>query len=121
MLSGRGGVHSIELVKLHLESLTSILESSPGRIATGFGKNLQILGFYRPQPSEGSTEVGQRGVNSIELVELYLESFVSTLESFPGRIATGFTRKRGFFTSFLRVFAFFSLLPVLFEKKGEVI
>ena len=65
--------------------------------------------------------MGHRDVHSIELVEIYLESFVSTLESFPGRIATGFSQKQGFFTSFLPVFTFFLLFPTFFEKGGEVI
>jgi hypothetical protein len=36
---------------------------------------------------------GQRGVHSIELTELYLESFNSMLERVPERIAKGFPEK----------------------------
>ena len=38
-------------------------------------------------------ESGQRGMHSIELVELYLESCDSMLERVPERIAKGFPEK----------------------------
>jgi hypothetical protein len=113
-------MHSIELVKLYLESCDSMLESVPERIATGFTEKLQVLGFQRPQRSHDSMDTGQRGVDSIELVELYLESCDSTLESVPERIAKGFSEKLGFLPVFLPVFTFFSVFPKSFEKKGEV-
>ena len=65
-------------------------------------------------------ETGQRGVDSIELVELYLESCHSTLESVPERIAKGFTQTLVFLPVFLPVFTIFSVFPKCFEKKGEV-
>ena len=43
------------------------------------------------------------------------------LESVHERIATGFSRKQGFFTTLLLVFALCSLLPVCFQETREVI
>jgi hypothetical protein len=65
-------------------------------------------------------ETGQRGVDSIELIVLYLESCNSTLESVPERIAKGFSQKLGFLPVFLLVFTIFSVFAKCFEKKGEV-
>ena len=93
MESGQRGMHSIELVELYLESCNSMLERVPERIAKGFTEKPQVLGLQWPQLFCYSAETGQRGVHSIELIELYLESCTSTLERVPERIAKGFSKK----------------------------
>ena len=98
------GIHSIELFKLYLESCFTLLERTPERIATGFSKTHQILGLCGWPVVEGSIEMSQRGVHSIELVEFYLESYFSTLESARGRIATSFPENNDVFAVFFTVF-----------------
>ena len=114
-----GWTFQVELVTLYLESCFTSLESIPERIATDFSKTHQVFGLCGRPVVEGSIEMSQWGVHSIELDELYLESCFSALESVSGRIATGFPENDEVFAVFFRVFkVFWYFWKVLRKSEG---